>query len=285
MCVSIITSGRWISHLTPHISLKDRNTSMYTYIYTYIYIYIRVTYRIFFEETRRNWSFRNSHIGVIFFSVQIRITWCSQTNVALSWQYHCDGISWQPLYIRTPPESCKTAESRYALNHVTQPPTSFQDTSISQLCILPTSHLLFSFKHPNAGGTLLYQTFAEHLCCELGSFYNHSLNKEGTFLLIWQWARLLPLTWHTNTQHEYSHTTCSVLQFALTLKAQWLLYVPPGLTFTNSTFCPHSVFMCFEWISEQTAIISLYSINCLAFITETACLLRGTDLVFIYNSG
>jgi hypothetical protein len=29
----------------------------------------------------------------------------------------------------------------------------------------------------------------------------------------------------------------------------------------NSTFCPHSVFMCFVWISEQTAIISLYSIK------------------------
>jgi hypothetical protein len=29
----------------------------------------------------------------------------------------------------------------------------------------------------------------------------------------------------------------------------------------NSTFCPHSVFMCFVWISEQTAIISLYNIN------------------------
>jgi hypothetical protein len=26
----------------------------------------------------------------------------------------------------------------------------------------------------------------------------------------------------------------------------------------NSTFCPHSVFMCFVWISEQTAIISYY---------------------------
>jgi hypothetical protein len=40
-------------------------------------------------------------------------------------------------------------------------------------------------------------------------------------------------------------------------KAQWLLYVPPGLTFANSAFCPHSVFMCFVWISEQTAIIYL----------------------------
>jgi hypothetical protein len=33
----------------------------------------------------------------------------------------------------------------------------------------------------------------------------------------------------------------------------------------------HSVFMCFVWISEQTAIISLYSINWLVFITETDC--------------
>ena len=39
------------------------------------------------------------------------------------------------------------------------------------------------------------------------------------------------------------------------------VYDPRGLTFNNFTFCPHSVFMCFVWISEQTAIISLYSIN------------------------
>ena len=42
-----------------------------------------------------------------------------------------------------------------------------------------------------------------------------------------------------------------------------------SLTFNNSTFCPHTVFMCFVWISQQTAIISLYNINWLVFITET----------------
>jgi len=42
-------------------------------------------------------------------------------------------------------------------------------------------------------------------------------------------------------------------------------------TFKNSTLCPHSVFMCFVWISEQTAIISLYNINWLVVITETEC--------------
>ena len=39
----------------------------------------------------------------------------------------------------------------------------------------------------------------------------------------------------------------------------------------SSTFCPHSVFMCFVWIWEQTAIISLYSINWLVFVTEMEC--------------
>ena len=68
--------------------------------------------------------------------------------------------------------------------------------------------------------------------------------------------------------------------------AQWSLYVPSSghymyrtvvtictasLTLTNSTFYPHSLFMCFVWISEQRAIISLYSINWLVFITETEC--------------
>ena len=49
----------------------------------------------------------------------------------------------------------------------------------------------------------------------------------------------------------------------------------------NSTFCPHTVFMCFVWIWEQTAIVSLYNIKWLVFITETECLLRGTDWIFI----
>jgi len=35
--------------------------------------------------------------------------------------------------------------------------------------------------------------------------------------------------------------------------------------------------MCFVWISEQTAIISLYNINWLVFVTEGKFLLRDTD--------
>jgi hypothetical protein len=41
----------------------------------------------------------------------------------------------------------------------------------------------------------------------------------------------------------------------------------------------------FLWILEQTAIISSYGINWLAFITEGdgGCLLRGTRCIFIDN--
>ena len=55
------------------------------------------------------------------------------------------------------------------------------------------------------------------------------------------------------------------------LRAQWSLHVPPSLTCTNSTFCPHSVFTCFVWIWEQTTILSLYTINWLVCIIEAEC--------------
>jgi len=90
-----------------------------------------------------------------------------------------------------------------------------------------------------------------------------------------QWSLYEPYSGHS--MYRTAVTICTV---------QWSLYVPhsghymyrtvvtictTSLTFNNSTFCPHSVFMCFVWIWEQTAIISLYSINWLVCITETVC--------------
>ena len=78
---------------------------------------------------------------------------------------------------------------------------------------------------------------------------------------------------------------CDIQVYAF--KAQWSLYVPPGLTFNNFTFCPHIVFMCFVWIWEQTAITSLYSINWLVCITEMKCVycaVRTGSLYIILRS-
>ena len=52
----------------------------------------------------------------------------------------------------------------------------------------------------------------------------------------------------------------------LPFKALRFLYVPPGLTFKNSTW-PSLCVECFVRISEQTATSALYIINRLVFIT------------------
>ena len=62
------------------------------------------------------------------------------------------------------------------------------------------------------------------------------------------------------------------------------LHVPPCLTFSDSTFRPHRVFMCFVWIWEETAIISLYSINWLVFITETECVYCAVRTGSLYTA-
>ena len=67
----------------------------------------------------------------------------------------------------------------------------------------------------------------------------------------------------------------------LTLYSPVVTICTASLTFNNSTFCPHTVFMCFVWIWEQTAIISLYSINWLVLIKHTEyvyCAVRAESL-------
>ena len=59
----------------------------------------------------------------------------------------------------------------------------------------------------------------------------------------------------------------SALQSVYSSKPMITIYTT-GLIFSNSTFCPHSIFMWSMWIWEKTAIISLYSINWLVFVTE-----------------
>ena len=63
-----------------------------------------------------------------------------------------------------------------------------------------------------------------------------------------------------------------------------VVFVPSVSTLKDPTFCPQSVFVCFVRISEQTAIISLYSIDWLGFCNrDGARLLRDTDWVFIHR--
>ena len=74
------------------------------------------------------------------------------------------------------------------------------------------------------------------------------------------------------------------------IKYRWIInHLKPKTYFMYHQFqhseivcSAHNAFMCFAWISEQTAIagISLYSIYLSFFLTEAECLLRGTNWFF-----
>jgi hypothetical protein len=91
---------------------------------------------------------------------------------------------------------------------------------------------------------------------------------------------------HYSGKQTMSYSVAFLSSFNL-LKVHWSLYVRPGITFNNSTFCPYIVFMCFVRISGQTAIISLYSINWLVFMTEMEsvyCAVRAEYLYIIQTN-
>jgi hypothetical protein len=61
-------------------------------------------------------------------------------------------------------------------------------------------------------------------------------------------------------------------------------YNSDGVCLLRGTFCPHSEFVCFVWIWEQTEISSLYSINWLDYITEMECVycaVRSAHTVYL----
>jgi len=70
------------------------------------------------------------------------------------------------------------------------------------------------------------------------------------------------------TNSDYSpiqHQLTGFYNRGLTLYSSLVIICTASLTFSNSTFCPHSVFMCFAWIWEQTAIIFTGKFNWVIF--------------------
>ena len=159
---------------------------------------------------------------------------------------------------------------------------------------------------PHSGHNI-YRTVVT-ICTVQWSLYvphsGHNMYRTVVTICTAQWSLYVPHSGHY--MYRTVVTVCTA-QWSLYIPhsghymyAQWSLYVPhsghymyrtvvtigtTSLTFSSSTFCPHSVFMCFVWISEQTAIISLYNINRLVFITETECVYCAvrTGYIIILN--
>jgi hypothetical protein len=91
--------------------------------------------------------------------------------------------------------------------------------------------------------------------CQAGEVsYPHK--KRSRILNCWNRERKCPLA---SVRLRRSRKLCFCILKAIT-QANFVSE-QRGSTFNNSTFSPHTVFTCFVWISEQTAIIYLYNIN------------------------
>ena len=68
-------------------------------------------------------------------------------------------------------------------------------------------------------------------------------------------------------------------------RVYWLLYLPSGSIWTKSHLLPTQCIYVFSlWIWQQTAIISLYNINGLVFITETGCVYCAVRTGSLYTA-
>jgi len=126
-------------------------------------------------------------------------------------------------------------------------------------------------------GSLRSRTLPLHQFVKLGCYVlSHPSKASGHYVLQTSKFFILPtqciyvfcLDLRINSVHfPIQHYLTGLYNRDLNLWSPVVTILPPGLTTTYSTFCPHSVFMCFVWISKQTAIISLFYINWLVFIT------------------
>ena len=114
------------------------------------------------------------------------------------------------------------------------------------------------------------------ICTTSLTFTNSTFCPHRVFVcFVWIWEQTAIISLYSINWLDF--ITC------LTLESPVVTICTAGLTFTNSTFCPHSVFVCFVWFWEQTAIISLYNINWLVCITETECVYCAVRTECLYK--
>ena len=95
-----------------------------------------------------------------------------------------------------------------------------------------------------------------------GHYMYRQFNIQQLYVLSTQCIYVFCVDLRTNSHYfPIQHTLTGLYNRDLTLYSPVVTICTTSLTFNNSTLCPHSVFMCFVWISEQTAFISLYNIN------------------------
>jgi hypothetical protein len=119
---------------------------------------------------------------------------------------------------------------------------------------------------------LLYLDLPYHYAIYVFSFYHSTFRVQGAC-----------------AQHVDTAQQLTQIKYSATYPPIHLTFQILAVTLCTTRFNIHkfyvlptpSVFMCFVWISEKTAIISLYNITLTGFYNrDEKRLLRGTDWVF-----
>ena len=113
----------------------------------------------------------------------------------------------------------------------------------------------------------------------------HQFNIQQFYVLPTQRIYVFCVDLRTNSDYfPIQHKLIVFYNRDLTLYSPVVTIRTTSFTFNNSTFYPHSVFMCFVWLSEQIATISLYSIDWLDFIIETDCVYCAVRTGSLYTN-
>jgi len=100
----------------------------------------------------------------------------------------------------------------------------------------------------------------------------HQFNIQQFNVLPTQYIYVFCVYLKTNSDYfPIQHLLTCFYNRDLTLYSPVVIICTISFTFNISSFCPHTVFMCFVWISEQTTIIALYNFNWLFSKRQSQC--------------
>ena len=143
----------------------------------------------------------------------------------------------------------------------------YRQFNIQQFYVLPTQYICVLCGSQNKQPLFPYTTLTDWFynrdlklyspvvaICTTSLIFNNSTFCPYLVFMYFAWIseqRLLP----------YAALTDCFYNRDLTLYSPVVTIYTASLTFNYSTFCPQTVFMCFMWISKQTAIIFLNNLN------------------------
>ena len=98
-----------------------------------------------------------------------------------------------------------------------------------------------------------------------------------------EWERRLTVSFPSFFWSPW-HFQAFLLTVFLFLDPGGFVHVPPVFILKYSTFCPHSLFLCFVQFTEQTMIISQYRNNKVVFICGMECVYCAVQNKSLNNS-